>query len=91
MLANRNPLLLFRLDGLLLLRFAERALFALLFHEPPRNTRFDLLPVPVVRPPAGLQFTGGSQNAHGRSAPVGWKRSGANTWFRKPRCSFAPA
>ena len=40
-LAKRKPLLLFRLDGVLLLRLAERALFALLFHEPPRNTRFD--------------------------------------------------
>ena len=49
MLAKRNPLLLFRLDGVLLLRLAERALIALLFHEPPRNTRFDEWPAPVVR------------------------------------------
>ena len=47
-LANRNPLLLFRLDGVLLLRLADRALFALLFHEPPRNTRFDVTPSPVI-------------------------------------------
>jgi hypothetical protein len=34
-------MLLFRLSGLLLLRFAERQLFALLFQLPPRLTRFD--------------------------------------------------
>jgi len=45
-LASRNPLLLFRLDGVLLLRFADRALLAVLFHDPPRNTRFDLVPEP---------------------------------------------
>ncbi len=38
-LARRKPLLLFRLSGLFLLRFAERTLLGLLFHEPPRNTR----------------------------------------------------
>ena len=32
-------MLLFRLSGVLLLRFAERALSGWLFHEPPRNTR----------------------------------------------------
>jgi hypothetical protein len=41
--------LLLRLDGLLLLRFAERALLALLFHDPPRSTRLDLLPGPLAR------------------------------------------
>ena len=34
-------MLLLRLDGSLLLRFAERQLLALLFHEPPRKTRVD--------------------------------------------------
>ncbi len=32
-------MLLFRLSGVLLLRLAERTFCALLFHEPPRNTR----------------------------------------------------
>jgi hypothetical protein len=36
---HQNPLLLFRLFGCLLLRYTDRALFLLLFHEPPRNTR----------------------------------------------------
>jgi hypothetical protein len=36
-LAQRNPALLFRLFGLFLLRLAQRALFRLLFHEPPRS------------------------------------------------------
>jgi hypothetical protein len=43
--ANRNPMLLLRLSGVLLLRFAERRLLALLFHEPPRNTRPVTYPV----------------------------------------------
>ena len=33
---QRNPLLLFVLFGLLLLRLAERVFLSLLFHEPPR-------------------------------------------------------
>ena len=37
----RNPMLLFVLPGLLLLRFATRQLFALLFQLPPRFTRFE--------------------------------------------------
>ena len=37
----RNPMLLFELVGLLLLRFATRQLFALLFQLPPRFTRFE--------------------------------------------------
>ena len=36
---QRKPLLLFVLDGLFLLRLAQRMLFTLLFHEPPRTTR----------------------------------------------------
>ena len=36
---TRKPILSLRLSGLLLLRAAERALSALLFHEPPRTTR----------------------------------------------------
>jgi len=42
-LAQRKPMLLFSLSGLLLFRFATRVLFALLFHEPPRNTRYALV------------------------------------------------
>ena len=37
----RNPMLLLLLVGLLLLRFATRQLFALLFQLPPRFTRFE--------------------------------------------------
>ncbi len=33
-------MLLFELSGVLLLRLEERTLFVLLFHEPPRSTRF---------------------------------------------------
>lgn len=39
---TRNPMFLFRLSGLFLLRYAQRALSAGLFHEPPRNTRAPL-------------------------------------------------
>lgn len=38
-LATRKPLLLLRLSGWLLLRFAERAFDVLLLNEPPRKTR----------------------------------------------------
>lgn len=37
--STRKPILLLRLSGLLLLRAAERALAASLFHDPPRSTR----------------------------------------------------
>ena len=37
-LAQRNPMLLLRLSGLLLLRYGHAALSWLLFHEPPRST-----------------------------------------------------
>ena len=60
-LAQRNPLLLFVFDGLLLLRFAHRRLFVLLFHEPPRSTRLlnalsrlSLQSAPVVCSPVVL-------------------------------------
>ena len=36
---TRNPTLLLRLSGVLLLRYADRKFVGLLFHEPPRNTR----------------------------------------------------
>ena len=36
---TRNPILSLRLSGLSLLRAAERALSALLFHDPPRSAR----------------------------------------------------
>ena len=45
--ATRKPLLLFRLSGLLLLRFDTRVFVALLFHEPPRKTRKELSGVPM--------------------------------------------
>jgi hypothetical protein len=35
---TRNPMLLLRLSGSFLLRTAQRALSALLFHAPPRST-----------------------------------------------------
>ena len=37
--ATRKPLLLFRLSGSFLLRFAARMFLVLLFQEPPRSTR----------------------------------------------------
>ena len=40
-LARRNPTLLFRLDGVFLLRLATRVLRGLLFQEPPRLTRLE--------------------------------------------------
>ena len=51
---NRNPMLLFELSGLFLLRSVQRAFSTLLFHDPPRNTRS-----PVDLPPR-----------EGRMAPV---------------------
>ena len=39
--STRKPLLLFRLSGVFLLRFAERQLSELLFQLPPRFTRFE--------------------------------------------------
>ena len=39
---TRKPLLLFRLSGWFLLRFAERQFLSLLLKEPPRRTREDL-------------------------------------------------
>ncbi len=41
MLARRSPRLLLRLVGLLLLRFADRRLVALLFQLPPRLPRLE--------------------------------------------------
>lgn len=41
-LTIRKPMLLLRLSGVLLLRFAERTFLALLFQLPPRITRFEL-------------------------------------------------
>ena len=49
-LERRRPMLLLRLPGLLLLRFATRALAAVLFQLPPRLTR---LSPPPVGPPRG--------------------------------------
>lgn len=48
MLAGRKPRLLLLLDGVLLLRFAERQFSALLFQLPPRLTRFE----PLLRLPS---------------------------------------
>ena len=52
--STRNPLLLLRLSGVLLLRFAERKFVALLFHEPPRNTRSG---APRLQPPRRVRQT----------------------------------
>ena len=50
---TRKPLLLFRLSGVLLLRFAQRTLFGSLFQEPPRSTREDPeLPIRPLQPGA---------------------------------------
>lgn len=48
---GRKPILLLRLSGWLLLRFAARALSGLLFQPPPRNTRGSISghPLPVTR------------------------------------------
>ena len=47
--AQRNPILLFSLSGLLLLRKATRRLFVLLlFQEPPRKTRFVVTLHPIA-------------------------------------------
>ncbi len=48
--ATRKPTLLFRLDGSLLFRIADRQFSAELFHEPPRTTRF----VPLSCSPLNL-------------------------------------
>ena len=40
---RRNPMLLLRFVGVLLLRLAERRLFGLLFQLPPRITRLEAL------------------------------------------------
>jgi hypothetical protein len=45
---TRNPLLLFELAGLLLLRLAARALAGLLLNDPPRDTRPPELDVSVA-------------------------------------------
>jgi hypothetical protein len=62
-LARRKPLLLLRFDGVLLLRLAARTLVLVLFHEPPRNTRFAL----SFRPRLGVHVTTGG----GRSVVIG--------------------
>lgn len=43
-LAQRKPMLLFTLSGVLLLRLAQRALSELLFQLPPRSTRLNSVP-----------------------------------------------
>jgi hypothetical protein len=45
---TRNPLLLLRLSGVLLFRFAERQLVGLLFQLPPRKTR-DVSALPLTK------------------------------------------
>ena len=46
--ASRKPMLLLRLSGSFLLRLAERTLLALLFQDPPRNTRRKLSTITLV-------------------------------------------
>ena len=47
---HRNPLLLFVLSGVFLLRLADRRLLSLLFHDPPRRTRLMSSSVPRPAP-----------------------------------------
>ena len=50
----RKPLFLLRMSAVFPLRYAARHLLAVLFHEPPRNTRFLRLPIfckPAHSPP----------------------------------------
>ncbi|MFT4973955.1 MAG: hypothetical protein ACI9JY_003168, partial [Saprospiraceae bacterium] len=54
--ANRKPLLLLRLSGLLLLRLDTRQFLALLFQLPPRKTRLE----PSIIP----QYFGSATNVH---------------------------
>src|SRR5262245_42819684 len=51
-LTRRNPRLSLRLPGSSLLRFADRQLTALLFHPPPRLTRFE--PLVALNPNEGI-------------------------------------
>jgi hypothetical protein len=60
-LARRKPLLLLRLSGLFLLRFADRQFLGLLFQEPPRNT----LNGRPVMPDAGIPAATTSFHADG--------------------------
>ena len=53
---TRNPLLLFRLSGLFLLRFAERQFLGWLFQEPPRSTRRLYSPDPLGHQTAKAAF-----------------------------------
>ena len=59
---QRNPLLLLRLFGLLLLRLATRQLLSLLLNEPPRSTRFRCFEfTPLKKPlPRALACGGGT-------------------------------
>lgn len=73
-LAKRKPLLLLRLSGVFLLRLAERKLFALLFHEPPRSTRLS----------QGMQAFTGEPSAHlGSNQPPAkrvWRNCAVLAW-----------
>ena len=77
-LAKRNPRLLLRLPGLLLLRLAARALLALLFQLPPRVTRFE--PVCLLSP-GPRSASGGPRPGAASScrrawpSPPGWQRT----------------
>ncbi len=69
---TRNPMLLFRLFGWLLLRLAQRALFWLLFQDPPRKARVTSQGAPPAE--AGILFL--SQNpAHSRKIAPGALRA----------------
>jgi hypothetical protein len=58
-LTRRKPMLLFRFDGVLLFRFAERQFDAVLFQLPPRFTRFE--PEFAPSPPAQIIFSRSSR------------------------------
>ncbi len=50
---TRKPMLLLKLSGSFLLRYAHRALRSLLFHEPPRKARVSAArPHPHPQPPS---------------------------------------
>ena len=57
-------MLLLRLEGSLLLRFAERQFLPLLFQLPPRRTRFDPITITLLSLIEDLIFAETLQNLH---------------------------
>jgi hypothetical protein len=83
---TRNPLLLFELDGLLLLRLAARALAGLLLNDPPRNTRPPELHVSAA---FARQQSGGLKFRSSKNLPV--KKIGAKNIPPNLFVCFAPS